>query len=361
MNLFVNVIQGPARAVVVDLVRPDRQQDGNAMVSGVMGVSGVLANVVGAQLFFTAAPYRNLFFIGVGFVLASVIPTMLAAKEKRFDPSEHTLVGGVGSGASSEVARRTGVAGAFYKIYFAFRTIPRKMILVVLVYFFSWCAYSPYMIYITTWFGDNVYGGGSRADKGVQMGMYGLAAFAVSQWLFSLVLAPLVRASSVRIVYVGTQLLASVCYIAFYWVTLFHGLTTQVVVAFVLMALIAANFTTMNSVPFALVRNITGTRDAGLYMGVLNAASVVAQTVTNLLSGLLLTLTATKTPYYSSEHSLSSSSSSEASGSNENVAIALLFGGALSVFAMIAGFFLKEEQPAEETRPLVVNSSSPNV
>jgi hypothetical protein len=37
MNLFVNVIQGPARAIVADIVPPSKQQLGNAMVSNVMG------------------------------------------------------------------------------------------------------------------------------------------------------------------------------------------------------------------------------------------------------------------------------------------------------------------------------------
>jgi hypothetical protein len=37
MNLCVNIIQGPARAIVADIVPEEKQQAGNAMVSGVMG------------------------------------------------------------------------------------------------------------------------------------------------------------------------------------------------------------------------------------------------------------------------------------------------------------------------------------
>lgn len=50
MNVFVNAVQGPARAIVADIVAEDKQQDGNAMVSGVMGMAGIVANIIGASL-----------------------------------------------------------------------------------------------------------------------------------------------------------------------------------------------------------------------------------------------------------------------------------------------------------------------
>jgi uncharacterized BrkB/YihY/UPF0761 family membrane protein len=97
MNVFGNVAQGPARAIVADIVPEDKQQAGNAMVSGVMGLAAVTANIVGAQFFQTAEPYRYLFskiimcifpilttlqVIGVGFLLLSTIPTLIAGREK---------------------------------------------------------------------------------------------------------------------------------------------------------------------------------------------------------------------------------------------------------------------------------------
>lgn len=309
------------------------------MASGVMGVSAILANEIGVALFFTAAPYRNLFFIGVGFVLLSVVPTLLAGRERQYVPQPGEPDKG-------------GVGAAFYRIYYAFRTIPRKMIIIVVVFFFSWCAYSPYMIYITTWFSDNVYGGGTRSEHGVQMGMHGLAIFAAAQWAFALVLAPAIRCWSVNGVYALTQLLASACHVTFFFIPLMHDITGMVAVAYVVMGLLAINFTTMNAVPFGLVRGVTGNRDAGLYMGVLNAASVVAQTVTNLVSGLLLSLF-TKVPAQSSMMSMSDST---APRSSQNVAIAILFGAGLSLLATVASLFLKQEKPAEEKRPLLVNT-----
>ena len=359
MNLFVNTIQGPSRAVVLDIVPQDKQQDGNAMASGVMGLSAIIANVVGSLVFDTPEPYRNLFLFGIICVIGAIIPTMIVAKEKVHDQS-------IVVDPTDPTSKYTGVCGAFYKIYYAFRTIPRKMILVVVVYFLSWCAYSPFMIYLTSYFSDNIYKGSQkRRNHGIQMGMFGLAVFAAAQWLFSLVLAPLTRCFTVGGVYTVTQLLATGCYALFYWLADFGELTFVVGLAWGVMAVIALNFTTMNSVPFGLVRGITGNKNAGLYMGVLNAASVVAQTVTNCIAGAILKATRT---HESGSQSSWGSESSSVIDSGENVAVAILMGAALSLIATFTAPFLREtkseeeeeESPksTEENQPLLVNAQS---
>jgi len=339
MNVFVNTIQGPARAIVLDLVPPNKQQDGNAMVSGVMGISAIIANLVGVPLFSTDEPYRNLFFLGVGFVLIASVITLLFAHEEPF--------GGEGEDEVSPDGKvHKGVGGAFVKIYLAFRYIPKAMIIVVLTYFFSWCAYSPFMIYLTSFFSDNLYGGGDNVNKGITMGMYGLAIFSAAQWLFSLVLAPLTRCLPVQVVYFVTQLVASLAYGSFYFLQNIEDLTTALAVTYIVMAVVAVNFTTMNSVPFGLVRGITGTKNAGLFMGVLNAASVVAQTATNMLAGLILSLTEENVSYSSESSSFSLTSSMPTTV--QNVTYAIVFGGALSVLAALCSLALREHHEGEE-------------
>jgi len=377
MNIFVNTIQGPARAIVLDLVPADKQQDGNAMVSGVMGISAIIANLIGVPLFSTDEPYRNLFLLGVVFVIIASVITLIFAKEEQFlgDPDEEEEVGtdasvnstpslpspGVADNSAamydSTVMNSTkqpkkkmpkGVCGAFYKIFYAFRHIPPAMIIVVFTYFFSWCAYSPFMIYTTSFFSDNIYGGGANVNKGITMGMYGLAIFSAAQWLFSLVLAPLTHRLPVNLVYFVTQLIASAAYGAFYFIQSIEDLTEALCITYALMAVVAVNFTTMNSVPFGLVRGITGTKNAGLFMGVLNAASVVAQTATNLVAGLILSLTETEISYSSESSSFSLTSSMPTT--EQNVTYAIVFGGGLSVLAALCSLALKEKKTTTEDR-----------
>jgi len=364
MNVFVNMIQGPARAIVVDLVPADKQQDGNAMVSGVMGISAIVANLVGVPMFYTDEPYRNLFFLGVGFVLLPTLVTLIVAKEEQYKGEDEDPMADASSTSESVMKvnkEHTGVGGAFYKIYYAFRTIPRPMIIVVLAYFFSWCAYSPFMIYMTSFFSDNIYGGGSNTNKGITMGMYGLAIFSAAQWLFSLVLAPCTRLIPVQFVYFITQAIATVAYASFYFIQDITDRTEALGITYAVMAVVAINFTTINSVPFGLVRGITKNKNTGLYMGVLNAASVVAQTATNMCAGLVLSLTE-ETEYESDSESSDFSllSSSSRLLTVQNVTYAIVFGGFLSIFASICALFLREAKDdtkdgASEKTPLITS------
>eukprot|EP01114_Cavostelium_apophysatum_P003449 TRINITY_DN1333_c0_g1_i4.p1 TRINITY_DN1333_c0_g1~~TRINITY_DN1333_c0_g1_i4.p1 ORF type:complete len:460 (+),score=51.81 TRINITY_DN1333_c0_g1_i4:178-1380(+) len=312
MNLCVNIIQGPARAIVADLLPDDKQQIGNATVSAVMGLAGVIACVVGAQFFGKPNPYRYLFLIGVGFVLLACLPTIIAAKEVPY--------------VRREGQPRTGVIQVFTKIFLGFKRMPGPMLRVALLYFLSWCAYTPYMVNLSVYFGENVYGNGPNTDSsqfGLKMAMYALAIASGVQWLFSLVLPSFIKVAGVKIPYFTTQLIATACYALFYW------FPHPKFVPYVLMAAIAPNFATFNSIPYAIV-GTAGKDDAGLYMGVLNSASVVAQTITGFMCTGILTV------------------------GKQNVGLAIAFGGALSLLACLCVFLIKApENKVSETTPLI--------
>jgi len=69
MNLMVNVMQGPARTLVNDVVPEEKLQLGNAMVSTVMGLANIIANIIGALFITVKDPYFFLFILGVEFVI----------------------------------------------------------------------------------------------------------------------------------------------------------------------------------------------------------------------------------------------------------------------------------------------------
>jgi len=110
----------------------------------------------------------------------------------------------------------------------------------------------------------------------VKLGMYATACFAAVSFVYSMIM-PYLLGLGVRPVYFLTQVIQCACFIMF----LFFD---QVYVAFILTSLIGINFTAFNSIPFALMTNMVPSADVGMYMGVLNSASVVAQTVTNSLA-----------------------------------------------------------------------------
>jgi solute carrier family 45 protein 1/2/4 len=323
MNVAVNIMQGPARALVADVVAAEYQQLGNAMVSCTMGLAAVIGNVVGAQFLGTSEPYVYLFSMGIGLVLASTIPTLIVANETPFVRPE---------------GMKVNILSVFVKIYQGFRHMPFNMMRVSLVFFFAWCGYSPFMIYITTFFGKNVNNGNPDADPptvyqdGVKYGMYAQAGLAAVSLVYSFILPYLVKFLGVRPTWFVTQAMQTACFILFLWFD-------QLWVAVLLTCVVGLNFTTFNSVPFALVTNMVATADAGMYMGVLNSAGVVAQTVTNSLASPIL------------------------SWKDQNVAWAIAFGGILAGVASLLVWIVpsvpdqkqddKERDIDEPTQPLL--------
>lgn len=277
MNVAINVTQGPARAIIADLVEPEKQQMGNAMVSCVMGLSAVGGNIFGAQLFDTDDPYLYIFNIGIAIVLGSALPTMFVAKEVPFVDSSYDQKG--------------GIVEVFKKIYQSFKTMPKEMIPTFWIFFLSWCSYSPLMFNLTNWFGQIVYGGDpdddddDTYDNGVKEGMYSLAVFSGVSFFYSLALPYIISFLGIKPSYFISQLVATIAYfLFFFWADYFDYQG----IAFVLVAATALNFATFNSIPYAIVSDIVGGRDAGLYMGSLNAGAVVAQSVSGQIAAIVL-------------------------------------------------------------------------
>jgi hypothetical protein len=127
------------------------------------------------------------------------------------------------------------------------------MIRIVLVFFFSWAGFSPFMIYVTNFFGQNVYHGNSSTDVerfryGVKIGMYALAIFAAVQLVYSLIMPEIIKRIGIKLSYFFSQIIAGTCLLLFIW---FH----DPIVAIVLTACVAINFTSFNSIPFGLGEN----------------------------------------------------------------------------------------------------------
>jgi len=312
MNLFTNVIQGPARALVNDVTNKennegllteselgmtdqDKLQLANAITAGVMAISAIAANIVGAYLLYYPNPYFIIFLIGTVFVLFTMIPTIITGKEKQY---------------YSQAGERRNIAQVFNQIFTAFRTMPKAMAKVVLIYFLSWVAYTPLMINQTLLFSKNVYP--MRPKYGIVIGMHGLALFAALAFNFSLMLPFFVKRFGPKITYIGTQIVATGCYFAIFFIKPLPSWE-----ALLFTSVTAWNFTAFNSIPFAITTDIVGTEKCGLYMGVLNSASVIAQTVSGAIVTPLL------------------------HAKNNDVTWAILLGAVFSILAIFAAFFLE--------------------
>jgi len=160
--------------------------------------------------------------------------------------------------------------------------MPGYLFRIWIVFFFSWMAYSPFNIFLTKYFISVIYGATDEAgeEAGLRLGMYGLAILAGVTFAYSLVLPAVLKLIGIKPAYAISQFIAALAFLLF-------GVISKppVWVAFLITALPGINFTTFNSVPYGLIGKLSPKSKIGLYMGVMNVGSSIAQTIINQIAG----------------------------------------------------------------------------
>ena len=105
------MMQGPGWALVLDMCSPEQQKTGNAVVSTLSALGGILTNLLGfinlvAFLPFFTDNAHALLYIGVIVVLVTLIPTLIAGQEKRFVAKKSSETSSVVSRNVSEIKVR---------------------------------------------------------------------------------------------------------------------------------------------------------------------------------------------------------------------------------------------------------------
>ncbi|EME30800.1 sucrose transporter, GPH family isoform 1 [Galdieria sulphuraria] len=282
LNIAINVVQGPARAIVADLVNTEQQTKANSILTGVMGLSNLFGNLLGrfvpAEVPLFGSNFRFLFSLGMILVPLSVLPTLLLGHERP-----------LGRQPASLVSSTSGILGVFLDVWRSFVSMPKEMSKVSLVYFLSWAAFSPFQFYTTDWIGKSVMHGDPQKasgslqrtayEEGVRIGALALAGLSLVMTVFSAVQTFFVELLGVRKVYAMSQIFFGfLCLIP-----ILVNLNT--VWAVMLVSLLGIHFSIFNALPFALVASVLDGANTGLYMGVLNASCVVAQVVGNFTAG----------------------------------------------------------------------------
>lgn len=91
LNIGLNMMQGPGWALVLDICPISQQKTGNSIVSTLSALSGILTNLLGFVNIVKFLPFfqdnaHALLYIGVIVLNLTLIPTVIAGKEKRYKP-----------------------------------------------------------------------------------------------------------------------------------------------------------------------------------------------------------------------------------------------------------------------------------
>ncbi|MBA5608248.1 MFS transporter [Duganella sp. FT3S] len=319
----INVSMEPFRAFVGDKLGPAQQTAGFAMQTFFIGWGGVIASLL-PTIFSDVLGVSNVpvngaipdtvrysFYIGGAVYLVSVMWTVFTAKEA---PPENL------EAFRAERARGKGLAHAMAEILSGFAKMPKTMVQLAFVQFFTWIALFAMWIYTTSAIAENVFGTTDAQSAafqeagnhvGVMFAVYGgvsaLAAF-ILPWF--------ARLTSRKIVHMTCLAIGGASLISIFTI---HNLN----LLFVPMIGVGIAWASILTMPYAILAGALPASRMGYYMGVFNFFIVIPQICSGLLLGFI-------TKHFFNGHPV----------------MTLMLGGASMVLAGVLTLFVKDSAAA---------------
>ncbi|KAH0793964.1 major facilitator superfamily transporter [Histomonas meleagridis] len=273
LNVATNTLQSPSRAIVGDIVPQSQQIIANTIGSLMLGLASIVTNLIGGLKLgdYTNGKFTNdelTFIIGVVLIVICVTITIFCGKEETY---------------TEELPHEN----PFKKIFNAIKTIPKPVLRISIVYFFSWVANFPFQNTTTDFFASDIYGGvagstdpelAKKYDDGKAFGMVTIAVSNALVLLFSLVQPTVIKFFGLKWAYAISQIIEAACLIPIFFVK-------NKWAALGLLSLIGISCAIFNSVPFAIIGMIVASESMGTYMGVLNCFCVLGQQVSSFALG----------------------------------------------------------------------------
>lgn len=276
-NISINIIQVPARAIVGDLVPMEQQAVANVIGSALLAVAAIFANLLGGlTYFFPLTKFKineKQFLIITGCVLLVVfgVITLIVGKEEQL----------------LEIPAREN---PFIEIYRAFKTMPKPICMIGILYALSWVAYFPFQTITTHFFGHSIFHGSQispnredieKYNLGVSFGMFVIGISNVFVLFYGFIHDYIRKLVGLRWSYCISQIIATVSL-----TTCFFVKNRWVLLA--TLSLLGVSSLIFNAVPFEIVAKTVALEQMGTYMGVLNSFAVFGQIFANfaLVSGI---------------------------------------------------------------------------
>jgi len=289
MDAAINVSMEPFRAFVGDKLDTSQQTAGFAMQTFFIGCGAVVASLLPTIFsdYFGVSnvpvngmipdTVRYSFYIGGAVFLLSVMWTVFTAKET---PPENLET------FRAERKASRGMGRAFAEIIGGFGKMPRTMVQLAFVQFFTWIALFAMWIYTGTAIADNVYGTTDAQSAayqnagnwvGIMFGVYnGVSAIA------AFILPGFARATSRKTVHTTCLIIGGVSLASIFLITS----KEMLVLPMIGVGIAWASILTM---PYAILAGALPPKRMGYFMGLFNFFVVIPQIVSGLLLGWITT------------------------------------------------------------------------
>jgi len=276
----VNLMQGPSRAIVSDVVEEEHQQNCNLMINACSGIASVVCYTVSAFTVGSDNTFLIMFGICAVVVILSAIPTLIFVKEERFVLEE---------------GEKLNIFQPFVDLFNAVKMINLKIIFILMSLMLGWFAFQPFNTNFTNYFGVDLYGEG-HTDEGVSMGLFIFAVFATFQCLSVFFFPFITNVIGEVTTFLVSQALGGIAYSMLCVLTYTfpddpenHNASyySSLVLGFVCAIFPAMAFVQTNSLPYSLLKKVVPESRFGAFVGLLNCAVVIAQFLASGITALI--------------------------------------------------------------------------
>jgi maltose/moltooligosaccharide transporter len=286
MDGAINVSMEPFRAFVGDKLGPSQQTAGFAMQTFFIGWGAVIASLlptIFAHMGVNNVPVagaipdtvRYSFYAGGAIYMTAVMWTVLTAKEAPPDDLE---------AFRAEQRRSKGLGHALKEILGGFTRMPKTMLQLAAVQFFTWIALFAMWIYTTNAIGENVFGttdaqSAAFQEAGNHVGVM-FAVYSGVSALAAFILPIFARHTSRKFVHMSCLVIGGVSLFSIYGI---HDLDTL----YLPMIGVGIAWASILTMPYAILAGALPAKRMGYYMGVFNFFIVIPQIVSGLLLGFV--------------------------------------------------------------------------
>ncbi len=288
MDASINISMEPFRAFVGDKLPAEQRTQGFAMQTFFIGVGAVIASLL--PYIFTnylgisnEAPkgvipdsVKYSFYIGGFAFLSAVMYTVFSTKE--FPPEDYTKF-------EQEKLKTKGLLKGIKEIFAGFGKMPKTMVQLAVVQFFSWLALFSMWIYTTPAVAENVFGTTDAQSKefqdagdwvGVMFMVYnGVSAIA------AFLLYQLAKTTGRKYVHLLCLLIGGISLISLFFMNNKNALLLP-------MAGVGVAWASILTMPYAILAGALPSNKMGYYMGVFNFFIVIPQIVAAGILGFIV-------------------------------------------------------------------------
>ena len=271
MNIALNILQGPARSLVGDIVPQQQQFVGNTIATIMNGLGAIIVNFIGGMDLSKYTPFSNeqlVFIVGMSSVFVAITITCFCAHETVY------------KGPKSDKSM-------LHEVLRSFKEAPTEVTRAATCFGLSWCGFFMFLVETTDFFGRTIFHGCpsqitgdayERYTNGVNFGMLTIASTYTVSLVYGFVQPKIIDCIGAKLIFAISQFIEVACLVIFNFIK-------NKWILFGLFSLLGMSFMAFNSVPFAIVGMSVPEQDMGKNMAVVNSFGCVGQQTANILIG----------------------------------------------------------------------------